>query len=197
MSTKMFSKIFAIIIAVCMAFTCIVACFAVDAKKSPSTEDTKPTSDGSISLKVTLNGKPSNDVKCFIKDPSNPDVYTFEYTGNGIFKGLHIFVDGVELVEGVDYVILIQDGKVIVVRMITLKDGQEFWINAVIEDEENAQGETSSGQKQEDSDIPLSPKTGALSITNTDIIVVLCGVILSLILLLVNKSKNNNKNEDI
>lgn len=141
-------KLLAIVLSALMAVSVLGASsivFAADINGSPETVTQSAT------IKVEVNGSSSDDV-IYEKDPTDPTKIKITYTGKGTVTGWEFLPDS--LVEGVDYVILEQDGNSITIQLLDY-DG-EITVNAIVEFDEEE-----STQTTKKSDKNKSPKTGA------------------------------------
>ena len=113
-----------------------------------SQETTKKTS----KVTVEVNGNTSKDVT-YQADPDDPATITFKYNGDGNLEGWEF--DG--MIEGVDYIIVSEDGNSITIQLINGYDG-DITANAIVEEETTKKSGKGSGKGK-------SPKTGAATAT--------------------------------
>lgn len=99
-----------------------------------------------------VNGNVSNDVS-FEVSPADPMEYTFNYTGSDEFLGWAF--DG--LVEGVDYVVIDEDGTEITIKLTAAASGKDVIANALTKSAQP--GKPAKPSKPDDSG--KSPSTGA------------------------------------
>lgn len=142
-------KIITILLSLVMLFSVGLSTTAVMARDPIiSPETTQRT----ITIKVTLNGENSNHTS-YNKDKDNPNIITFTYTGDGDLIGW----DFPEGEEGVDYVILKQEGNILVIQILPEYKNDRIWANAVDVYPDDTTVPTSV--KKDNSN--KSPKTGA------------------------------------
>lgn len=102
-----------------------------------------------------VNGQVSNDVSYEVS-PADPMEYTFSYTGNEEFLGWAF--DG--LVEGVDYVVISEDGTTITIKLTAAAAGKDVIANALTKSAEPEEPEEPEEPAKPD-DSGKSPSTGA------------------------------------
>ena len=113
-----------------------------------SQETTKSTNS---KITVEVNGNTTKDVT-YTESPDGSEI-TFTYEGSGTLEGWEF--DG--LIEGVDYIIVSEDGNSITIQLIRDIDG-DINANAIVTEETTKKSSKGSGKNK-------SPKTGAATAT--------------------------------